>query len=106
MHKAAAIPPKDCGRFCHLIFPRTHILSIPHYHGKAVSHPQNPNRIFNIIYIRRAETPPHKHITLQPRPAVGLLVTPKTNRPMSFIIMILCFFAWLGEALNDGSNIK
>ncbi len=24
---------------------------------------------------------------------------------MSFIIIILCVFAWLGEALNDGGNV-
>ena len=25
---------------------------------------------------------------------------------MSFVIMVLCVFAWLGQALSDGANIK
>ncbi len=35
-----------------------------------------------------------------------LLGTTKSSIVMSFIIVILCFFGWLGEALHDGANIK
>ena len=30
----------------------------------------------------------------------------KSNCNMAFIIMILCVFGWLGQALKDGANIK
>lgn len=29
-----------------------------------------------------------------------------TPSRMSFLIFILCVFGWLGQALNDGANIK
>lgn len=30
----------------------------------------------------------------------------KITRIMEIIIMIICFFAWIGQALNDGGNVK
>lgn len=33
------------------------------------------------------------------------LVTYNITKAMSVIIMVLCFFAWLGQALKDGADI-
>ena len=44
-------------------------------------------------------------LILQMKAAVVILVTSKFLINMSFIIIILCVFAWLAQALKDGANI-
>ncbi len=45
-------------------------------------------------------------LILQMKAAVVILVTSKFLINMSFIIIILCAFAWLGHALKDGADIN
>ena len=49
---------------------------------------------------------PIARLILQMKVMTAFPATKKNYCTMAFIIMILCVFGWLGQALKDGADVK